>query len=261
MGHKTPKVAVTVMSVSLTGLVAMLGGQFAQHASSQDPSRSHRSVMMASANLSPVTLITRISADLPGRIPIGSDVITVPYTVGVPTAKLDDPKVGVTLGSARAQLVGGVTTLGAPGQTLYKGSLTFSSLAIRSLGQGNWTVSYGSASSNSAEGVATPVILKMQSLASERLSRRGNIVRINGSVKDFTDPVTETEGGQFTGPRGRRVEIQRYTSSGWQTIEAVSTDVRGHVDVRLNVPSRVGLRLSTSDTATVFGVVSEARVI
>lgn len=200
-----------------------------------------------------------VATDLPTRLPVGSDLVRVPYTVIVPTAKVKDPAVDIGLVAATGKIAvieSETFVIGTPGQTTFRGVITIPISAIAVLGTSVWGVAYGSAASSDPIGsAALPVTVKTYSLLGEALTRRGSTVRVVGAAKAFT-------GAGYAARPGLRVGIDRYAGNGkYVRLAVVTTDRLGHLDVSFGIPWRVGIRLTDADTTTVFGAITPAKAI
>jgi len=188
-----------------------------------------------------------VSTDLPSRVEVRSLYVTVPYTVTVPTSAEDAPAVDLALVDVSGDLVVESFVVGRSGQTTFTGSLTLPSSQLASVGAGRWLLGYGSATHLQTEPVPVPTTMKAGSLLGERVTRTGDVVSVAGALKVWVPYLG------YGAHAAQRVYVQRWTSAGWQTIATATTDLDGHVALSRHVPFRVGIRLTTRDTATSFG--------
>lgn len=200
-----------------------------------------------------------VSTDLPSRVSLGSDLVRVPFTIVVPTGSVNDPaiEIGLLIGNTAdtAQLVLDSFIEGTAGQTTFRGALTVPSGAVRLFGSASWVIAYGSASSDTARTAATGTTVKITSILGESLTRRGDAIRVVGAAKVF-------DGLGYVARPGIRVGIDRYAGNGrYVRLATVTTDSRGHLDVTVRVSFRVGIRLTTADTADVFGAVTPTTAV
>lgn len=192
---------------------------------------------------------SQVSTDLPTRIELQSELVTIPYTVTVPTSSVRDPGVEIALAVGRqGQLVVDTFTAGTPGQTTFTGAVTVPITAVNDLGAGAWVVAYGSVSADRATVAGFATTVKIRSLLGESVTRRGSDVEVFGAAKAFDGRTS------YLARAGARVYVQRYAGDGrYVNVATALTDARGHIDVSVHIPWRVGIRLYTPDTTDVFG--------
>lgn len=102
----------------------------------------------------------------------------------------------------------------------------------------------------------SPAAVRARSLAGVAVSRSGSKVHVFGAVKAY-DATHRT----FPAWSGHPVQIQRWTAHGWAPLRTLRADRRGHVDLTVRIPWRVGLRLVSPKTSTVAGAVSTSAVV
>lgn len=193
-----------------------------------------------------------VSTDLPTRVEIGNPFIVTSYTVRVPTSGYRRPAVQVALVSARGALVWQTFTPGAAGQTSFSGTVTVPAGAVGEPGAFRWVVIYGEADtrSDNLPTAALGTTIKLHTLLAQQLQRRGSDIRVFGALKQYDFSL------RYSPRTTVRVEVQRWSTSGWIAVRTLGTDVNGHIDTTVHIPWTVGLRLYTPDTGAYFGAVT-----
>lgn len=200
-----------------------------------------------------------VSTDLPSRVALSADLVRVPFTVVVPTGSVKDPAIEIQLivgdTGTSGQLVLDSFIEGTAGQTTFRGALTVPSDTVRFFGDASWDIAYGGVSNSKVGYAATRTVVKVNSLLGESVTRRGDAVRVTGATKVF-------DGGRYAARPGVRVGVDRYAGKGrYIRVATVTTDRLGHLDVTVRIPWQVGIRLTTADTAVVFGAVTAVKAV
>jgi len=129
--------------------------------------------------------------------------------------------------------------------------------AVGEPGAFRWVVIYGGADtqSDNLPTAALGTTIKLRTLLAQQLQRRGSDIRVFGALKQYDFSL------RYSPRETVRVEVQRWSTSGWIPVRTAHTDVNGHIDTTVRVPWTVGLRLYTPDTAAYFGAVTPAVVV
>lgn len=186
---------------------------------------------------------------LPDRVAIGSPVVAVPFTAWF-APESDNSAVDV-----------GLTYLGdfqrATGPTQYRvdGRVTVQAEKVERFGPTAWRLTRTSRHGSGVT-VDQPTRVGLQSLLGQSVTRTGNRVRVVGALKGY-----DIASDSFPARPSTPVAIQRYSSSGWVTVATIATDRLGHLDRTLDIPWRVGIRLSTPDATWRFGATTASTVV
>ena len=194
------------------------------------------------------------STTLPRRVEVGAPETTVNFKVNT---TLPATSVIVRLRNYRLQQVAVVTlTNGVAGKS-FSGRITLRDAALPTLGAYSWQVQ--PIITNQPNVAATDVFTTVKAhalLGLAPLSRKGGVITATGSLR-----VYNTVKHVYLRWTGRPVQLQRYSTSGWVTVQNLTTDRYGDIHTMVRIPFRVGLRLVVGDTPTVFGRVSNSNVI
>jgi hypothetical protein len=98
--------------------------------------------------------------------------------------------------------------------------------------------------------------LREPSLLGMVAARDGNTVVIRGASK-YLDITT----GRWLPWVGDRIDVQRWTQGSWITIGELTTDRYGHLAADMQIPFRVGLRVTCPSIISVQGAVSTPVVL
>ncbi len=219
----------------------------------------------ATAGPMPAAAVTRSSAivpmavpvastTLPSRVEVGARTTTIPFTVKttVPTIS-----VIVRLRNSSGRQLATVTITPPVQSTTFSGRISFSDTALPSLGAYTFNVQPVVQNQPNVASTDVPTTVKVHTLLGlAPLTRNGKVVNVSGSLRIY-DTLQHT----YLRWTGRPVQLQRYTSNGFVTIDPLTTDRYGDVHAAVSIPFRVGLRLVTEDTATTFGRTSNSEVV
>lgn len=194
------------------------------------------------------------STTLPSRVEVGARTTTIPFTVKttVPTIS-----VIVRLRNSTGRQLATVTITPPVQSTTFSGRISFSDTALPSLGAYTFNVQPIVQNQPNVASTNVPTTVKVHTLLGlAPLTRTGKVVNVSGSLRIY-DTVRHT----YLRWTGRPVQLQRYTSNGFVTIDPLVTDRYGDVRAAVSIPFRVGLRLVSGDTVTTFGRASNSEVI
>ena len=184
----------------------------------------------------------------PRRVVVGGRLTRLDVTVslGQPTGSVD-----VTLLSRATSKASATTVLAGTGTTR-TGAAVLDAGRLTAWGLHDWAASSGGAATLLT---TAPADVRARSLLGMAATRAGDRVTVQGSAKAYQS-VRDT----YVAWAGRSVELQRWTSTGWQTIATSTADRLGHVAFVRVIPFRVGLRLVDDDDARIWGATSNQLV-
>ena len=190
-----------------------------------------------------------VRSTLPARIVVGAASTTLSFTAALSQPAATSTVALVTPATGRQVAA---TTVAAGSAGSLSGSVTFTSRDITAWGRQNWTLYTGTSATIAVQGTD----MRARSLLGLAATRHGDLVTIAGAAKAFNS-VRDTYGAWS----GRPVLLQRWTSTGWATLDTLTTDRLGHVATTRRIPFTVGLRLVTADTATIWGAATAQTVV
>lgn len=192
-----------------------------------------------------------VSTTLPTRVAVGGPEVSIGYSVSF--RALDDDS------GVQVELVGvGPTDQfpTTPTQTRVDGRYRFPATAVGHLGPVRWLLTRTSRH-GSGDSVELAARTGLRSLIAVAPTRHGDSVRVVGALKGY-----DIGSRSYPARPGRPVALQRYAGAGrWVTVRSLTTDRLGHVDATVRIPWRVGLRLTTPDTATRLGAASAGATV
>lgn len=194
--------------------------------------------------------VARITGTVPARVAVGSSSTRVPWTVraSVPTVAVSMSVANIDTGRP----VVSSTAQTSPAQRTVTSWTTLPTSALRSWGTHRWTAR----SLDTGASTSGNVDIRDRSLLGMAISRSAAGVRVFGAAK-FYDLAPST----YRPLANRTVRVQRWSAAGWIPVTSAQTDRSGHIELTISVSWRIGLRLVSSDSASIFGATSSAAAI
>jgi GH25 family lysozyme M1 (1,4-beta-N-acetylmuramidase) len=226
-------------------------GPFAGDQDSFNGSPSRLAALAGTADTTtPAPTTDTVSASLPTTLVVATPTTRIPFTV---TCSEPQSAVTVSLVSVATGRTSATTTVTAstPG-TRFTGTVVLASRQIAGWGAQKWVVTTPDPTA-SATVTAT---MRATSVLGLKATRAGSTVTVVSGARAF-DAAT----GRFTAWVGRKVVVQRWTTSGWITVTSARTNRLGNIRIALHIPFTVGVRLIDGPSASVWGATSPARVL
>jgi len=94
--------------------------------------------------------------------------------------------------------------------------------------------------------------VRLHSVLGMTATRSGEWISVGGSTRAYHSVLDA-----YKPWNARPVAVQRWTGDGWVTVRTLQSDADGNVETSIRIPWHTGLRLTTQDTAKIWGASTE----
>ena len=191
--------------------------------------------------------------NLPVKIHVGSAVTPIPLMITLDEARSSVQVVlqrslgAMSVKGSASQIVASRTLTRSPAGMQFSGTINVPASGFQAWGAHQWRVTPESPS----DATSASVNARAHSLLGLSARRVGDWVYVTGSARAYHSVLNV-----YKPWNARPVELERWNGSGWTPLMSFTTDTHGNLMGSVRLPWKAGLRLSTPDTASIWGASS-----